>query len=87
MVASGLDPNALEGEPENDYSLDWVWAAFWRLTTCRGVGMAPGQIPWTAVAQYGREQCGIDDPDELDDFWDLIHAMDLEFLKPKEGDN
>jgi len=48
--------------------------------------MEPGQIPWTAVAQYGREQCGIDDPDDLDDFWDLIHAMDMEFLKPKGGE-
>lgn len=84
MVKSGIDPNALDAEPDIDHDLNWVWEAFWRLASCRSVGMAPGQIPWTAVAQYAREQCEVVDPDDIDDFWDLIHAMDAEYLKPME---
>jgi len=80
-VKSGLDPHALDGEPDLDQSLDWVYDAFWRLSSCRGVGMAPGRVHWTAIMQYAGH-CEIDDPGEVDDFVDLIFALDAEFLKP-----
>ncbi len=84
MVQSGIDPQALDHEPDPDPYLDWVFTAFWRLSTCRSIGMAAGRIPWTAIVQYAAS-CGIDDEDEVDDFVDLIMAMDGEYLKPKDA--
>ncbi|WP_109049309.1 hypothetical protein [Azospirillum sp. TSA6c] len=83
MVQSGIDPNALDHEPDPDPYLDWVFTAFRRLSTCRSMGMAAGHIPWTAITAYAAS-CGIEDEDEVDDFVDLIIAMDGEYLKPKD---
>lgn len=39
--------------PELERGLDFVFEAFWHLSTCRAIGMGPGPIPWTACYQYG----------------------------------
>lgn len=84
LVQSGIDPNALDHEPDPDPYLDWVFTAFGRLSTCRSIGMEPGRIPWTAIVAYAAS-CHINDEDEVDDFVDLIMAMDCEYQKPRDA--
>jgi len=64
--------------PLNGYLL-FYWDAFSDLCSCRALGMALGRIPWTAVKAYG-ETYGIDDPDELAAFAEIVARMDQTFL-------
>jgi len=65
--------------PLNGHLL-FYWEAFGDLGSCRSVGMALGRIPWTAVKTYG-ETYGIDDPDELAAFTEIIARMDQAYLE------
>ncbi len=58
---------------------EWVWEAFWHLTTDRQSGMGAGPIPWTAKDRYATRH-GVDDPDDFDEFVELITAMDHAYL-------
>ena len=35
--------------------LEWLYAAFSELSTCRSMGLTPGPIPWTAIRAYADE--------------------------------
>lgn len=52
--------------------------AYSTLSSDRNVGFDEGRIPWTAVNDYSLRY-GLDDY-ELDILWDLICAMDTEYL-------
>jgi len=56
-----------------------VWEAFWHLTTDREIGMGVGPVPWTAMDRYAARHA-IDDPDDFDEFVELITAMDQAYL-------
>ena len=62
-------------------SWDGFWFdAFWKLSTCRGIGPGgAGPIPWTAVVAYARQQ-QLDGP--LTEFLvEAISAMDGVWLE------
>lgn len=45
-------PEKWRNIPEPDPQYQWVFSAFFDLSTCRQVGMGVGPIPWTAIQQY-----------------------------------
>lgn len=54
-----------------------IWTAFWTLGTCRPAGFGGAlPIPWTAARDYAAVH-GLD----LDRFWQLLQAMDSDYLK------
>jgi hypothetical protein len=66
--------------PELAIGAESVWEAFWRLTTDRQSGMGVGPIPWTALDRWAVRHA-IDDPDEFDEFEELIMSMDQVYLE------
>ena len=65
--------------PKLSAHLLFYWDAFGDLGSCRGVGMALGRIPWTAVKAYA-ETYWVADPDELAAFAEIIARMDQAYL-------
>lgn len=55
----------------------FYWGAFCMLESERPIGMAVGPIPWSKARDYAREH-GIDDPDDLADFWQIVARLDGE---------
>lgn len=56
--------------------------AFWKLSTCRAVGMgALGPIPWDAADKFAARNHFNTTEIEYDSFMFLINALDEEFLK------
>lgn len=51
MRDAGKDVPALDNRPSL-VGYEWLWEAFWDLSTCRQIGMAAGPIPWTARQFY-----------------------------------
>lgn len=59
-----------------------VLDAFWKLSTCRSLGMgAPGPIPWTATKDFAEKHYFDTDDIEYEAFILLIYEMDDEFLE------
>ncbi len=52
--------------------------SFMDLTTCRGIGMSEGPIPWTAVRDYANELGLVDD--QREDFFVLMRDMDTVYM-------
>lgn len=76
-------PKAILEAPalEDDYQAR-VLDAFWKLSTCRSLGMgAPGPIPWTAAKDFAHENGFDSDETEFESFILLIYEMDDEFLE------
>lgn len=57
-----------------------AWEAFWHLTTDRQTGMALGPIPWSAIDRYATRHA-IDDPDDFDEFVELVMTLDQAYLE------
>lgn len=73
MPAGYLDrPDIREG-------LDFIWDAFWSLSSDRQVGMGEGGIPFTAIDRYA-QRYGMDRLDDFDRFQSLIRGLDGEYL-------
>lgn len=85
MEAQGKAPPPLEEEYE------YIYEAFWRLSTCRQVGFGEGPIPWRDIAHYGTMYQMCDET--FADFAEIISALDGAYLaerrseqtKPEEG--
>lgn len=76
-----MDPPALKRKPVI-FGLEWIWEAFWRLSTCRSFGMDLGPIPWSDIYQYASHM-GLD-RDMKEYFGFCIMSMDKDFLDWKE---
>lgn len=72
-------PDKIKNKPELLPGLQFIYSAFWELTTCREIGMVEGPIPWTAIYQYALAH-GIRDPDEIDRLSALVKRMDIRYL-------
>lgn len=68
-------PAAVSEAPDPLPGTEFVWEAFWHLSTDRAVGFSVGPIPWTAKDRYATRH-GVDDPDDFAEFVELITAMD-----------
>lgn len=73
----GKRVKALEDRPSVHPALEWVYDAFWHLSTCRSSGFGVGPIPWTAIDAYARRK-RIED---FERFERLIDAMDSAYLE------
>ena len=51
MRDAGMDVPTLDRRTSVT-GLEWLWAAFYDLTSCRSIGMEAGPIPWTAIQHY-----------------------------------
>ncbi len=71
-----LDAPVLE-DPYQHRVLD----AFWKLSTCREVGMAVGPIPWADMNTFARVHQFDADQVEYDTFMQLIIEMDKTFIE------
>jgi len=57
-----------------------ILAAFWKLSTCREVGMGTGPIPWVAIDRFATRQGYDIDEIEYETFVYLIMELDSVFL-------
>jgi hypothetical protein len=76
----GRVPAALEEQPDIPDHLQFVWEAFWRLSPDRQIGFSVGPIPFTAIDRYA-VRFGPEDVDAFDRLFELIRAMDVEFVR------
>ena len=53
-------------------------AAFWRLSTCRQIGMGLGPIPWRDIVDYGARVAL--DSREIEVLVKIVHVMDHAYL-------
>jgi len=59
---------------------EFLWNAFWELTTDRQLGFgAEGRIPATSIRTFARDH-GIEDPDDYAWFLAVMREMDAEYL-------
>jgi hypothetical protein len=58
-----------------------VLDAFWKLSTCREVGMAIGPIPWSDAHTFARVHQFDADQVEYDTFMQIITEMDQTFIE------
>jgi len=72
-------PDRINNAPRLTLGLEFYYAAFNDLSTCRDVGMGMGPIPWTEVQAYA-DSYGLSE-DESDDLHVLMALMDKAFLK------
>ena len=57
MAERGRDaPAAFYDRPEVEPHLQWLWSAFWELSTERQLGMAVGPIPGSKIREYLRDE-------------------------------
>lgn len=82
---SGRVPKALAARPDIPADLEFVWDAFWRLSTDRPVGFSVGRIPFSAITAYA-DRYGIAGIDAFDRFEQLIRAMDRAFVQRAQSD-
>ncbi len=71
-------PAAIANAPTLLPGLQWYFKAFLDLSTCRPGG---GNIPWTAMHDWGRVHGLTVDATEFDRFVALIRAMDVSYLE------
>lgn len=60
----------ITGAPQLDFVDQFYWTAYKRLRACASYG---GQIPWTAINEYGKEN-GLQG-DELEEFVTVIELV------------
>jgi hypothetical protein len=72
-------PKAIANAPELELGLEFVYKAFWELSSCRQCGFGIGYIPWPAIAEYAAFY-GLE-ADEFDDFVYQIRAMDKAYVQ------
>lgn len=54
--------------------LEWIWAAWNDLSTCRQIGMDLGPVPWDVVDRYAvRHEL---DEDDYELLWAAVKALD-----------
>ena len=58
-----------------------IMEAFWKLSTCRSMGMGTGPIPWSSVDQWAIRHQYDRDQIEYDTFVFLISELDSEFME------
>lgn len=78
MEAKGQAPPFLAEE------LEYIYEAFWRLSSCRQVGFGEGPIPWRDIAHYGMLY-GMSD-DQFAEFADIISALDGAYLNERRSE-
>lgn len=71
-------PDVIANAPELLLGLDAYFEAFVELSTCRGLGMSAGPIPWTAIDRYAQRH-GYSD-EGFDYLVRMVRAMDEVFL-------
>jgi hypothetical protein len=81
-------PRSLSEAPilEDAYQTN-ILAAFWKLSTCRNIGMGTGPIPWTAIDTFAVRHGYDADEIEYSTFVYLITEMDSTFLKYVQDEN
>jgi hypothetical protein len=57
--------------------------AFWKLSTCRQLGMGAGPIPWDAIDRWALRKGYDADQIEYDAFVYIIGKLDAEYLEHK----
>jgi len=57
MMAKGRDaPEGFYDRPEVEPHLNWLWSAFWELSTERQLGMTVGPIPASKIRDHLRDE-------------------------------
>ncbi len=75
----GQDPlESIKNAPILLPGLEMYLQAYKTLMSCRG-GMGDGEIPWTAVMEYGDRYTM--NQDETDRLWEVVTRMDSVYLK------
>ena len=59
---------------------DRMIVAFWQLSSCRGVGMALGPIPWSDMHKYAECNGYADCQVEYDAFVHIMQKLDEEYM-------
>lgn len=73
----------LDSRPVLPMWLHDTWAAFWKVGSCRQVGMGTGPIPWTAINDYAiRYRINGED---FEDFEHIIREMDGCYLEKQRA--
>lgn len=75
----GTTLKALADRPELEPQLEWLWDAFWDLSSDRQVGFSAGPIMWASLDAYARRH-RINGA-IFNRFVSLLRKMDREFLK------
>ena len=57
---------------------DWLIRAFFRLSTCREIGMAVGPIPWSSIVDYA-DRAGLKG-DSAETFTTIMMSLDHAYL-------
>lgn len=71
-------PEWYQDEPQLWPGDEFYLRAFYELSTCRGVGMSAGPIPWNIAVMYAQYQ-GLD-ADSIQPFIDIIRKLDAVYL-------
>ena len=50
--STGMLPKQWQNSPKVEDRYEWLFTAFFELTSCRSVGFGVGPIPWTAMKLY-----------------------------------
>lgn len=77
-------PDSILNKPTLLPGLDFIWRAFWELSTDRNYGMSEGPIPWTAMNQWAMRY-GIHG-DEFNRFVILIKNVDMVYIEKRGAD-
>lgn len=72
-------PDWYIAEPATLPGDEWYLRAFWRLSTCRQIGMGVGPIPWNCIVQYA-DRYGLE-PAVSEMFIEVVREMDSAYLK------
>lgn len=79
----GVEIKELDDKPDIS-GLEWIWDGFWKLSTCRELGMGVGPIPWWTIELYGRRE-GLD-WEEMQHFEYCISILDSKYLDYHQQD-
>ena len=81
-------PKSIADAPvlEDAYQIN-IHAAFWKLSTCRNMGMSVGPIPWDAVDRWAVRHGYAEDEIEYETFCYLIFQMDAVFMEYVQDEN
>lgn len=80
LVRAGVDLERapfMQNAPDLPEHLEWVYEAFWALSSSRQIGMGIGPIPFEPIDRYA-DRYHIED---FEEFHHLIRAMDAAFLE------
>jgi hypothetical protein len=72
-------PDAILNKPKMAPGLEFIWRAFWEMSTDRDFGMAEGPIPWSVMDRYALRH-EIED-DEFDRFVLMIKSLDSVYIE------